>query len=61
MKTRILRVLAFIAFLPICLIAVTIFLPVFILNGYNTLYWIEDVSDYFCGIELRPGRRDNIY
>lgn len=61
MKTRIYRILAFIGFLPICLIAIVLFLPVYIINGYNTFYWIEDVCDYFCGIELKPDRRNNIY
>jgi hypothetical protein len=61
MKIRILRVLAALGFIPVCLISVALFIPVYIITGKNTFYWIEDCCDYFCGIELREDRRDNIY
>lgn len=61
MKTRIFRVLAFLALIPLCMIAMVLFLPLYIIKDYNTFYWIEDCVDYFCGIELTEDRRDNIY
>ncbi len=61
MKTRLFRVLAFLALIPLCMIAMVLFLPLYIIKGYNTFYWIEDCVDYFCGIELKADRRDNIY
>jgi len=46
MKTRILRILAFIGIIPALAITILIFLPCYIIKGYNSFEWFEMFVDF---------------